>query len=54
MTRSAGARLLLEGTDTWKDFKEAKAKPIFTGWDEGEYAPGLTKKITAIWGFASK
>ena len=44
----------LEGTDTWKDFKEAKAKPIFTGWDEGEYAPGLTKKITAIWGLASK
>lgn len=44
----------LEGTDTWKDFKEAGAKAIFTGWDEGEYAPALTKKITAIWGLSAK
>lgn len=43
----------LEGTDTWKDFKEARAKAIFTGWDEGEYAPALTKKITAIWGLVA-
>ncbi len=40
----------LEGTDARKEFQKAGAKPIFSGWNEGEYAPGLTKKITAIWG----
>lgn len=44
----------LEGTETSKDIQKARAKPYFTGWNEGEYAPELTKKITAVWGFTSK
>ena len=44
----------LEGTEARKEFQKAGAKAIFPGWNEGEYAPGLTKKITAIWGFPGK
>ncbi|MBI2987308.1 MAG: extracellular solute-binding protein [Deltaproteobacteria bacterium] len=44
----------LEGTEARKEFQKAGAKAIFSGWNEGEYAPGLTKKITAIWGFPGK
>jgi ABC-type Fe3+ transport system substrate-binding protein len=40
----------LDGTDAQREFQKAKVKAIFSGWNEGEYAPGLTKKITAIWG----
>ncbi|HWP56367.1 MAG TPA: hypothetical protein VNL14_00605 [Candidatus Acidoferrales bacterium] len=44
----------VEGSETWKDIRNAGARAFFTGWNEGEYAPGLTKKITAAWGFTSK
>jgi ABC-type Fe3+ transport system substrate-binding protein len=44
----------LEGTEAWKDIQKARAKPYFNGWNEGEYAPALTKKITAVWGLTSK
>ncbi len=43
----------LEGTESWKAFKKAGAKPVFTGWDEGEYSPALTEKIVSIWGLPS-
>ncbi len=41
----------LEGTEIWKEFKKSGAKPIFAGWDEGDYNPPLTDKVVAIWGF---
>jgi iron(III) transport system substrate-binding protein len=44
----------IESTEASKEFKKAGAKPIFAGWNEGEYAPALTKKITAIWGTSAK
>ncbi|MGH7846393.1 MAG: extracellular solute-binding protein [Candidatus Binatia bacterium] len=44
----------IEGTESSKEFKKAGAKAVFAGWNEGEYAPALTKKITAIWGTSAK
>jgi ABC-type Fe3+ transport system substrate-binding protein len=44
----------IEGTESSKEFRKAGAKAVFAGWNEGEYAPALTKKITAIWGTSAK
>ncbi len=43
----------LEGTESWEAFKKGGAKPVFAGWDEGEYATALTEKIVSVWGLPS-
>lgn len=43
----------LEGTESWKTFKKAGAKPVFAGWDEAKYSPELTEKIVSVWGLPS-
>ena len=40
----------IEGTEMKKTLQKAGVKVVFGGWQEEEYAPERTKKITAAWG----
>lgn len=44
----------IEGTHAAKLIQASGGKVIFGGWEEAEYRPALTEKITAIWGFRAK
>ena len=44
----------VEGTNAAKLIQTSGAKVVFGGWDEAEYRPAITEKITATWGFRSK
>lgn len=41
----------IEGTQASKLIQKSGAKVIFGGWDEADYRPAITEKITAMWGF---
>jgi ABC-type Fe3+ transport system substrate-binding protein len=44
----------IEGTNASKLIQKSGSKVIFGGWDEADYRPGITEKITAVWGFRAK
>jgi iron(III) transport system substrate-binding protein len=41
----------IEGTEMRRKFQKAGVKIVFGGWQDEEYAPARTKKITSVWGF---